>query len=122
MRSFGIQMAGINTINKQELIAIIQQLQGQPNQIVDESETGDPSNVSFEEDSQSFSKSFSADCSDVPDGVLNEELLVEEIRKYECIWNTRCRGYKDSTKKNNAWSELASLFGKEGKYHCVVAV
>ena len=91
MRSFGIQMAGITDINKQELIAIIQQLQGQFDQIIDESETGDPSNASFEEDSQSFSESFSADCSDVPDGVLNEGLLVEEIRKYECIWNTRCR-------------------------------
>lgn len=43
-----------------------------------------------------------------------DEELVEEIRKYSCIWDTKCRAYKDSIKKQKAWSELAILFGKEG--------
>ena len=40
------------------------------------------------------------------DNDFDEEFFVEEIRKYPCIWDTKCRSYKDGTKKQNAWSQL----------------
>ena len=49
------------------------------------------------------------------DNDFDEEFFVEEIRKYPCIWDTKCRGYKDGTKKQNAWSQLCRLFNKEGR-------
>ena len=37
------------------------------------------------------------------DNDFDEEFFVEEIRKYPCIWDTKCRDcYKDGTKKQNA--------------------
>ena len=41
---------------------------------------------------------------------FDEERFVEEIRKYECIWDTKYRAYKDNGKKRNAWFELCTLF------------
>ena len=49
------------------------------------------------------------------DNDFDEEFFVEEIRKYPCIWDTKCRGYKDGTKKQNAWSQLCRLFNQEGR-------
>ena len=36
------------------------------------------------------------------DNDFDEEIFVEEIRKYPSIWDNKCRGYKDGTKKQNA--------------------
>ena len=49
------------------------------------------------------------------DGDFDEEFFVEEIRKYPCIWDTKCRSYIGGTKKQNAWSQLCQLFNKEGR-------
>ena len=46
---------------------------------------------------------------------FGEEFFIEEIRKYPCIWDTKCMGYRDGTKKQNAWSQLCRLFNKEGR-------
>ena len=48
------------------------------------------------------------------DNDFDEEFFVEEIRKYRCIWDTKCRCFKDGTKKQNAWSQLCGLINKEG--------
>ena len=49
------------------------------------------------------------------DNDFDEEFFVEEIRKYPCIWDTKCRSYKGGTKKQNAWSQFFQLFNKEGR-------
>ena len=48
------------------------------------------------------------------DSDFDEEFFLEEIRKYPCIWDTKCKSYKDGIKKKNAWSQLCKLFNKEG--------
>ena len=44
----------------------------------------------------------------------DEDFFVEEIRKYPCIWDTKCRDYSCGTKKQNASSQLCRLFKTEG--------
>ena len=36
------------------------------------------------------------------DNDFDEEFFVEKIRKYPCIWDAKCGGYKEQ----NAWSQL----------------
>ena len=54
------------------------------------------------------------------DNEFNQELFVEEIRKYSRIRDTKCIGYKDGTKKQNAWSQLGQLFNKEGRLMFII--
>ena len=49
------------------------------------------------------------------DNDFDEEFFAQEIRKYPGIWDTMCRGYKDGTKKQNAWSQLCRLFSMEDR-------
>ena len=41
--------------------------------------------------------------------------LIEEIRKYPCIWNTKCKAHKDKFKKAEAWRRIAFVFNRDGK-------
>ena len=49
------------------------------------------------------------------DNYFDEEFFIEQIRKYLCIWDTKCRGYKNGIKKQNSWSQLCQLFNKENR-------
>ena len=49
------------------------------------------------------------------DNDFDEEFFLDEIRKYPCRWDTKCRGYKDGTKKQIAWPQLCRLFNEEGR-------
>ena len=40
--------------------------------------------------------------------------LIEEVRSYECLWNTCCRGYKETPKKNEAWRQISGKINIEG--------
>ena len=44
-----------------------------------------------------------------------DEALVEEIRRYPCIWNTYSRSSKGQQKKQFAWSLIEKKLRKEGK-------
>ena len=35
-------------------------------------------------------------------------MLIEEVRKYRCLWDSSCRAFKDIQKKQNAWSLIAN--------------
>ena len=48
------------------------------------------------------------------------KFFVEEIRKYLHLWDTKCRGYKDVTKRKNDWSKLRRLFNKEGRLMSII--
>ena len=41
-------------------------------------------------------------------------LLVYEMPNYECLWNTRCRSYRDLNKKVSAWKEISEKLCVEG--------
>ena len=43
-----------------------------------------------------------------------EELLINEIKSYSCIWDVLARGYKDQMKTRTAWKNIATKPGKEG--------
>ena len=40
--------------------------------------------------------------------------LIEEVRSYECLWNTCCRGYKETPKKAEAWRQISAKINIEG--------
>ena len=54
---------------------------------------------------------------EVTEKVFEEEVFVEELRKFVGLWETRCRAYKDVNIKATAWDALSSMFGKEGQWY-----
>ena len=48
-----------------------------------------------------------------------DEHLVEEVHKYRILWDTSARGYKDTIKKNQAWTEISLKLNKSGMYNSV---
>ena len=53
-------------------------------------------------------------------GILDES-LIEEVRKFRCIWDPSCRAYKETPRKQLAWSEISKKLGKEGNF-CIVLI
>ena len=45
-----------------------------------------------------------------------DELLVEEVRKHRILWDTSARGYKDTIKKNLAWTDISSRLSQNSMY------
>ena len=43
-------------------------------------------------------------------------MLIEEVRKYQCIWNTTCRSFKETPKKDEAWRRVSVAMKMEGKF------
>ncbi|KAG8329734.1 hypothetical protein J6590_080461 [Homalodisca vitripennis] len=41
---------------------------------------------------------------------INTELLIDEVKKREAIWNSSSETYKDRVLKKNQWSQLCSIF------------
>ena len=39
---------------------------------------------------------------------MEDEALVEAVRKFECLWKVNSRIYKDIRAKENAWKAVAS--------------
>ena len=60
-----------------------------------------------------------ASMSGVKDTVRNEEydieILINEIRNYQCIWNTSTRFYHDIGMRKTAWKNLSLKIGKLGR-------
>ena len=59
-----------------------------------------------------------SECDDLNQTQLQEqwtdEILVEEVRQFRCLWDTSCRAYKDGMKKQQAWREISAKFGASG--------
>ena len=43
-------------------------------------------------------------------------MLIEEVRKYQCLWNTTCRSFKETPKKAEAWRRVSVAMKMEGKF------
>ena len=44
-----------------------------------------------------------------------EEILIEEVKTFHCIWDTKCRGFKDSGGVvRAAWKAMSQKLGKDG--------
>ena len=54
-----------------------------------------------------------ADEADVNDDY--EQLLINEVKSYRCIWDTIYLAYKEAPKKNEAWKVVASKFSRPGR-------
>lgn len=44
-----------------------------------------------------------------------DEMLIDCVRKYEVIWVTSGRGYKDNVRKKNAWAEIGKILQLDRK-------
>ena len=42
--------------------------------------------------------------------------LIEEVRKYPCVWDTKSRGFKNSVMKRNAWLKIGAELNVGGKF------
>lgn len=43
-----------------------------------------------------------------------DEKLIEEVRKYDHLWNYKRSDFKDSQKRKNSWQEISKQLGGEG--------
>ena len=43
-----------------------------------------------------------------------EELLIEEVHKYEHLWKVKSKYFKDVERANNSWKEIASTIQSVG--------
>ena len=50
------------------------------------------------------------------DEFVEDELLMQEVQQYDCIWNTSSRAYKENPKKQEAGRKIAIALGQNGKY------
>lgn len=41
--------------------------------------------------------------------------LIEEVRKYPCVWDTRTRAFKNSVMKKEAWNVISASLNVDGK-------
>ena len=44
------------------------------------------------------------------EGEVDTEQFIEEIRKYDCLFNHFSKEFKDKLKKINAWSKAGKVF------------
>ena len=40
--------------------------------------------------------------------------LIEEVRNYDCLWNTTSRAFKETPKKAEAWRQISAKLNIEG--------
>ena len=50
----------------------------------------------------------------VMDDVDIDELLINEIKSYKCLWDTSCRSYKEKPKKDESWRLISAKLQTEG--------
>ena len=44
-----------------------------------------------------------------------DELLINEVKSYKCLWDPRCRAYKETPKKMEAWKIISIKLSKSGE-------
>ena len=42
---------------------------------------------------------------------FDQEVFIEAVRVYPCLWNTSVASYKDQTKKKRAWQQIKAALG-----------
>ena len=40
--------------------------------------------------------------------LMDEERLIEEVRKFSCLWDVSTKAYRDNKAKENAWKVVAN--------------
>ena len=50
-----------------------------------------------------------------PPDNFDKAMLLEEVRKYRCLWDVNSESYKIRPVKQNAWLQIASVFKRDGK-------
>ena len=48
-----------------------------------------------------------------------DEALIEAVREYPYLYNSRSSEYKVQSKKENAWTAIAEQLERSGKYYYV---
>ena len=47
---------------------------------------------------------------------MSLEQLIEEVRKYPCLWNKSKEEYRNQNIRDNAWERISGELKKTGKY------
>jgi len=47
---------------------------------------------------------------------MSLEQLIEEVRKYPCLWNKSKEKYRNQNIRDNAWERISEELEKTGKY------
>ena len=42
--------------------------------------------------------------------------IIEQVRMYPCLWDVRCRSYKETPVKTQAWAKISSSLNISRKY------
>ena len=69
--------------------------------------------------SDSYSESFYSTplfADNVDDNDDYDEVLINKIKNYRCIWHKKCCAYKETPKKNEAWKAIASKLSRPGLF------
>jgi hypothetical protein len=51
----------------------------------------------------------------VPTSKNLEAHLIEEVRRFPCLWDTTTRAYKETPLKVEAWRQISTLLNVDGK-------
>lgn len=73
------------------------------------------------DDSQHFSNEHADD--DYPPPSNTDRFranLIEEVRKYQCVWDVKCRAFKNIEFKRRAWLKIAAELRVEGKLFLLI--
>lgn len=46
---------------------------------------------------------------------MDDEKLIIEVQKYECLFNPRDKHYKNNLRRDNKWNEVGEAVGATGK-------
>jgi len=45
-----------------------------------------------------------------------DEVLINVVQRYPCLWNKKLKEFKDIKVRSNAWKEVAEEMDSNGKY------
>ena len=52
----------------------------------------------------------------VEDDEDDDEMLINEVKSFRCLWGTRCRSYKENQRIAEAWRAIASKLHRSGEF------
>ncbi|XP_071949661.1 uncharacterized protein [Antedon mediterranea] len=83
-------------------------------------------NMSWFGDTSTTSSIYSStiDATDIEENIeepnfaleFDKELFLEVVRKYRCLWDTHCEGYKNRPMKQTAWVKIGQVFNKDVEF------
>ena len=55
-------------------------------------------------------RTFVYNMAGVEHGNVTDEEFMQEVARYECVYNRNSKDFKDKNKKNNSWQKIGEKF------------